>query len=107
MKPCRRTAVLAFALLPALLLGGCDLFGGSSADSGDGATSSEVLEGSISDDMIPTDTVTSQPPLLGVQPGEGGAAGEAEATEGDPAAEGEVAETASEAEPAAPEAAAE
>lgn len=66
---------LRFAMLalPALLLAGC---GDSSADDDERTASGEVLEGTISDGMLPLDTVTSQPPLVKAQPS-AGASGEA------------------------------
>ena len=97
-----RAHALFVASLPALLLGGCDLFGGSPTQGGDGATSNAILEASVSDAMIPTDTVTSQPPLAPLQPGEVAASDDAEAvTEG----EGEAVEGETAGEPAEPEAA--
>jgi len=56
------------ALLLALPLASC----GGGEDEGRTA-SGEVLEGTISDEMLPLDTRTSQPPLLKIQPS--GAAG--------------------------------
>jgi hypothetical protein len=98
----RRIAPVIASLLAAgsaLLLSGCDYFGSDGASTvAAGDASGEVLEGSISDDMIPTDSLKSQPPALKVQPGTG-ADGEAvdSAAEGDP-----LAEDAAAADPAAP-----
>lgn len=50
---------LLIALAPLVLLTAC---GGEPADDGR-AASGEVLEGTISDAMLPLDTVRSQPPL--------------------------------------------
>ncbi len=64
---CRKSACLLLpALLPSLLLlSAC----GSSKQERDKRTASgEVLKGTISDAMIPLDTVTSQPPLVKVAP---------------------------------------
>ena len=72
-------------LLPLLLLAGCG--GDSTSDDGRSA-SGEVLEGTISDAMLPLATATSQPPLLppeqqdgrrGEQPAAAGGAPTAEA----------------------------
>lgn len=50
------------ALSLALLVAGC---GGESAPADDNlAASGEVLEGTISDDMLPLDDLRSQPPLV-------------------------------------------
>jgi hypothetical protein len=51
---------LSLLLLPIMLLSAC---GDQQADEGRSATG-EVLEGTISDDMLPLATVRSQPPLL-------------------------------------------
>lgn len=51
------------ALVPIVLLAAC----GDRAGDDAGAASGEVLEGTISDSMLPLDTVRSQPPLA--QPG--------------------------------------
>lgn len=49
-------------LVPLALLAAC---GGDSADEGDGRSATgEVLEGTISDDMLPLDQLQSEPPLL-------------------------------------------
>jgi hypothetical protein len=47
------------ALVPIVLLAAC----GDRAGDDAGAASGEVLEGTISDSMLPLDTVRSQPPL--------------------------------------------
>lgn len=52
-KPCLAAAILGLSLLSAC---------GSGGDDGANA-SGEVLEGTISDDMLPLDRVQSQPPL--------------------------------------------
>jgi len=74
---------------PALMLSAC----GGNTDAvaeGDGLSATgEVLEPTVSDDMIATDQLRSAPPLLRTQPtsgvpGEGGEAGDAEVSvEGD------------------------
>ncbi|WP_191984712.1 hypothetical protein [Pelagerythrobacter rhizovicinus] len=59
----------------ALFLAACD--GGTSGDAaGEGAAEGEVLGGTISDEMLPLDTVRSQSPPLRTEPGEEGAAGD-------------------------------
>ncbi|OJW67805.1 MAG: hypothetical protein BGO57_01560 [Sphingomonadales bacterium 63-6] len=60
-------AVLA---APALLLAGC----GSEKNKDDRTASGQVLQGSISDEMLPLDTVTSKPPLIKESSGSGPAA---------------------------------
>jgi len=62
MNLCRRLLLLSCAALP-LLLGACDYFATPTVESS-GAATGEVIEGSISDGMIPTDELTSQPPIL-------------------------------------------
>jgi hypothetical protein len=97
----RPRSVLPAAAL--LLLGACDYFGGTSADTTDGEATGEVLPGSIDDAMIPTDDLTSQPPPL-VQP----TGGAAVSGDGVDSAESATAEpVAEETAPAEPEAAAE
>lgn len=51
---------LLLALPVLALLAGCD---GNSAGSDGRAASGEVLEGTISDEMVPVDRVRSEPPL--------------------------------------------
>jgi hypothetical protein len=53
--------VPALALAPLVLLAGCDWWEGDEED--DRTASGQVLEGTISDSMLPLDTVRSQPPL--------------------------------------------
>ncbi len=96
-------AGVAAAMLLGASLSAC---GEESAQNDDRTASGEVLEGSISDAMLPLDTVTSQPPLLQSQPGSGtGSEEEAQASEEDSgeagtnAAEGEAP---AEGEPSAP-----
>ena len=85
---------LPLTILPCLLLAACGGGGDEPQDGGgDGRTATgEVLEGSISDAMIPLDQVKSQAPLAKpeAKTGEGGAAAEAtdapaEAASGDAA----------------------
>jgi len=69
---------LRFAMLalPALLLASC----GKEEEEDDRTASGQVLEGTISDGMLPLDAVTSQPPLVKSEP-KSGAPGDAEASE--------------------------
>lgn len=100
-----RVARLALSVATLLLLGACDYFGVPTADS-EGNASGEVLPGSVSDAMIPTDDLTSQPPALAIQPGEGGVA--ADPADGAASTDSAVqVAPAEEAAPAEPEAAAE
>ncbi|MXO73218.1 hypothetical protein [Alteraurantiacibacter buctensis] len=54
-----------------LVLGACDYFGGGEQEAAGGATG-QVLPASVSDEMIPVQDLTSQPPALAPAPGEGG-----------------------------------
>ncbi|MEO5706593.1 MAG: hypothetical protein ABIT10_14245 [Alteraurantiacibacter sp.] len=101
-----RLTRFAFPLFAIVLLGACDYFGGATADDASGDASGEVLPGSISDAMIPTDDLTSSPPALVVPPSEGGTPADAAADSGAASADSAVVEPAQEA-PAEPEAAAE
>ncbi len=58
-----RFAFPVLAMIPALMLAGCGDDPAPIADDGTREASGEVLEGSISDDMLPTDQVRSQAPL--------------------------------------------
>ena len=95
-----RTSLLAATLLLAALLSGCGWFESDEpvADDNRGAEG-EVLGGSISDAMIPLDTVQSQSPPLREQPSEDGAAASADS---DAPAEEMPAEAPDEAEAPAP-----
>ena len=58
-------------LIPALLASACSNEA-ASPDNDGGSAPSEVLQGSISDEMIPYDRLRSQPPLAEILPGEEG-----------------------------------
>ena len=58
-------------LVPALLASACS-DEAASPDGEAGSAPSEVLQGSISDEMIPYDRLRSQPPLAEILPGEEG-----------------------------------
>ncbi len=90
---------LCLLIAPAALLASC---GDKQAPANDDGRSSsgEVLEGTISDAMLPVDTVRSQPPLLKIAP-TSAASGAAADAQGDEAEEGE-AETAPDAAATAP-----
>lgn len=77
---------IAAMLFPLALLAAC---GDEAAQEGDDRSASgEVLEGTISDEMLPLDQLTSEPPLLERDKAPGGAAAEAgEAGEAEPGAE--------------------
>ena len=64
---------LLASLLPFVLLAACQ--DDAAPAEGEGDVSGEVLEGTISDAMLPLDTVQSQPPLLNPE-GETGEGGE-------------------------------
>jgi len=71
-------------LIPLALLAACT----DNAPSNDSRSASgEVLDGTISDAMLPIDTVQSEPPLADP---EAFAKAQSEAAEGEPAVEGEV-----------------
>lgn len=82
----------------ALALSAC---GGDPDPAEDGSASGEVLEGSISDAMLPLDTVQSRSPPLETPRAGAGAADEPEAEE--PAESAEAAETSPETDEPAPE----
>ncbi|MFA7587413.1 MAG: hypothetical protein WCY11_14680 [Novosphingobium sp.] len=72
-----RFAMLAVVLPSALSLAACK---GEQAPAGKGVATSEVLEGSASDAMLPLDTVRSQPPLAPQTAADADASGKPEAT---------------------------
>jgi hypothetical protein len=89
-------------LVPLALLAAC---GDEPAADGDGRSASgQILEGTISDDMLPLDKVQSEPPLLAPEkaPRREGAAGESSGPQGTPA-EAESADEPAEAEAEEPE----
>jgi hypothetical protein len=61
----RSPARVMVAAVLVLQLAAC---GGGSGDDDERTASGEVLEGSITDEMLPLDQVTSQPPLLKIEP---------------------------------------
>jgi hypothetical protein len=72
-------SIAALALV--VLLAGCDWFGGDKAED-ERTASGQVLEGTISDSMLPLDTVRSEPPLAKSTGGASeGAAPDTEATD--------------------------
>lgn len=73
-------------LLPALALAAC---GEEKQGADDRTAQGEILEGTISDSMLPLATTTSQPPLLKEAPKTASSEGA-----GDAASEGDVAEDA-------------
>ena len=85
----------AFAVPAAcILLAAC---GGGDADNDQRTASGQVLEGSISDSMLPLETVRSQPPLAKVT----GTPGPAAAATGEPEADATAAPEDAETPPAA------
>jgi hypothetical protein len=93
----RRTPTLIAGILPVLLLAACN---GDSAPDATATEVGEVLPGTISDDMLPLDTVTSQPPLMAPEPAPG-----ASRASGTDAADAEADDPAEEDSAAAPAAA--
>ena len=79
-SPPRRPAAL-FLLLPLSLLAACDGAQEEAVEEGADA-SGEVLEGSISDDMLPVDTLRSQPPLMRQEPAGDDASSSGDAADG-------------------------
>lgn len=83
----RRYLILAGTPFMALALAACQQDKAPTATEASG----EVLEGTISDDMLPLETVTSQPPPMEPQPsgtGRGGSSGSVEDEAGsEPSAE--------------------
>jgi hypothetical protein len=63
-----RLHVLALTLAPTLLIAGC---GETKAPAGKGQAAGEILPGSVSDAMVPLDTVRSQAPLAPRAGGDG------------------------------------
>lgn len=58
---------LLILAIPALTLAACN----SGTEENGGTASGEVLEGTISDAMLPLDTLTSQPPIAKPEPAAG------------------------------------
>jgi hypothetical protein len=90
-------ALLCAALL--LTLGACKQEPAKKAAQGAGIAAGEVLTGSVSDAMIPVDTLRSQPPLA--PKGEGGDKGDAKPGSKPAAKPSAAADSAAPAEPAA------
>lgn len=67
--------------LPLALLAACN----DKPSQGSAATSGQILPGSTSDAMLPVDTVTSEPPVMAPQPGEGAPLASPSATPSDAA----------------------
>lgn len=72
MTSCRKYAALAAPLL--LALSACSEEPAPAAVDGEREASGEVLEGTISDAMLPVDELRSQPPLAAPEPSETGSA---------------------------------
>lgn len=80
------TNVTTFILPAALLLASCGSEDAERVDDGEAEASGEVLEGTISDEMLPLDEVRSQAPLAEADPEESGSTGTSEpATGSEPA----------------------
>ena len=84
---------LVLALLPLVLLAGCDR-----EPAEEGAATGEVLEGTVSDAMLPLDRVRSEPPLEDPEAFADAQSEAADAASADarPAAEADVAPSAAE-----------
>ena len=96
---------LAFAFGALLLLSACGEDAAPAEAEGESEAAGEVLEGTISDAMLPIDQTRSQAPLAAPEPGQEGGGGNAVGT-GD-AADSQAAAPAEVEEPAAAEAPAE
>ena len=83
----RRNRASMIVLSLALLATACSDDEPAGGDAQAGAASGEVLEGTISDEMLPVDRLRSQPPRLADN-----AAGAEDTEEGDPAAQTDVAQ---------------
>ncbi|MCR2834708.1 hypothetical protein [Parerythrobacter lacustris] len=93
------------AVLPiTLLLSACGWFDQAPESEEAAGVQGEVLEGSISDEMIPADELRSQSPRAAPEPGESGAAGSDPSTaeEGDDRGAASIEEPAEPAEPSEP-----
>ena len=95
MRPIR----FAIPLAALLALSACDWFASTPQEVA-GDARGEVLPASVSDEMIATQDLKSQPPALRVQPGEGGAVGAEGADSADAAAAGDTAAPAEDSAPA-------
>ena len=95
MRPIR----FAIPVAALLALSACDWFGTAPQEAA-GDASGEVLPASVSDEMIATQDLKSQPPALRVQPGAGGAVDAEGADSADSAAIGDTAAPAEESAPA-------
>ncbi len=90
---------LAFAFGALLLLSACGEDAAPAEAEGESEAAGEVLEGTISDAMLPIDQTRSQAPLAAPEPGEegeGGGAASSGSAEGDTAAPVEAAQPVSE-----------
>ena len=67
--------ILALAAPAALLLAGCNGEPEAPAETGEAEASGEVLEGSISDEMLPLDELRSQAPQADPEPEEAAGGG--------------------------------
>lgn len=85
----RRFLIALPLALPLTLLAAC----GDKPDESTAATSGQILPGSTSDAMLPVDTVTSQPPMMAPQPGEGAPAASSSAAPSEAASDAPAEET--------------
>ncbi len=88
--------LIPFSLAACLLLAACGDDPEPVQEGDERSATGEVLEGTISDEMIATDKVRSQPPLLRTLPqseGAGDAETEGDDAEGEAPADGEAAES--------------
>jgi len=75
----KMSANIFWLCLAALTLASCDGKSGRSAGESDARASGEILKRSVSDDMLPYDTLKSHPPLEKPRPASEGSAASAEA----------------------------
>ncbi|MGC1271335.1 MAG: hypothetical protein WA842_12160 [Croceibacterium sp.] len=96
----RRFLIALPIALPIAVLAAC----GDKPEQAAGATSGQILPGSTSDDMLPVDTITSQPPMMAPEPDKASPVANGSAAPSEAASEEAADETPA---PAATEAAAE
>lgn len=85
----RRFLIAMPLILPITMLAACN----DKPVQGAGATSGQILPGSTSDEMLPVDTVTSEPPVMAPQPGEGAPAVSSSSASSEAATDAAAAET--------------
>ena len=85
----RRFLIALPLLVPVALLAACN----DKPAQQSGAASGQILPGSTTDDMLPVDTLTSQPPVMAPQPGEGAPAASSSAAPSEAASDAPAEQT--------------